>query len=163
MVEEQRYLQVLGENLQLIMKRLMANQNLVRYLYYTDKDPLATSKPDVTSEQIYEKQIKIIPVISGMDNSKSIITLRVLKGVPIQDNSEFMNIFFNIEVFVPMTQWILKSDNLRPYLIMGEISKSLKGKKINGLGQISAPSFSTTFFTEEMSAFEMTFYMTQYD
>ena len=31
----------LGENLQKIVARLMANDNLVKYLYYTDKDPLA--------------------------------------------------------------------------------------------------------------------------
>ena len=31
-----KYLNELGENLQKIIKRLMANQTLVKYLYYTD-------------------------------------------------------------------------------------------------------------------------------
>ena len=31
----------LGHNLQKIMNRLLANQNLLKLLYYTDKDPLS--------------------------------------------------------------------------------------------------------------------------
>jgi hypothetical protein len=31
----------LGENAQKIMKRLLANQKLLKLLYYTDKDPLS--------------------------------------------------------------------------------------------------------------------------
>ena len=53
----------LGENAQKIVKRLMSNQNLMKLLYYTDKDPL--SQPDLTEnqikEEVYEKLIKIIP------------------------------------------------------------------------------------------------------
>ena len=40
----------LGENAQKIMKRLLANQTLLKLLYYTDKDPL--NQPDLTDEQI---------------------------------------------------------------------------------------------------------------
>ena len=51
----------IGENLQKIVTRLMANENLVKLLYYTDKDPL--NHPDLTEEQkrkeVYEKIIKI--------------------------------------------------------------------------------------------------------
>ena len=39
----------IGENLQKIVRRLMANNNLVNLLYYTDKDPL--SQPYLTEEQ----------------------------------------------------------------------------------------------------------------
>ena len=52
----------LGENLQKIVSRLIANDELVNLLYYTDKDPL--SHAVLTSEQIteaiFEKLIKII-------------------------------------------------------------------------------------------------------
>ena len=39
----------IGENLQYVIKRLLANQTLLKYLYYTDKDPL--SHADLTKEQ----------------------------------------------------------------------------------------------------------------
>ena len=40
----------LGVNAQKIVRRLLANQNLLKLLYYTDKDPL--SHEDLTQEQI---------------------------------------------------------------------------------------------------------------
>jgi len=38
----------IGENLRLIVSRLMANDNLVKLLYYNDKDPL--SQENLTDE-----------------------------------------------------------------------------------------------------------------
>ena len=40
----------IGLNTQQIVKRLFANQNLLKLLYYTDKDPL--SNEDLTKDQI---------------------------------------------------------------------------------------------------------------
>jgi hypothetical protein len=40
MSDKVRDLAEMGENLQKIFKRLQANQNLLKLLYYTDKDPL---------------------------------------------------------------------------------------------------------------------------
>jgi hypothetical protein len=40
----------LGVNAQKIIRRLMANQNLLKLLYYTGKDPL--SQPDLTKRPI---------------------------------------------------------------------------------------------------------------
>lgn len=168
MVESQvRFLQEMGSNLIKMMKRLLANQNLLRLLTYTDKDPLASDKADVKANEAYLQGdngvVRIIPVIGAKENSQSIITLRVLKGVPSMDNPEFLDIYFSIEVFVPNEQWIIKGDNLRPYSIMGEIQKSLEGKNINGLGTIRGSGFSVNFFTEEMSAFIMNYRITQYN
>lgn len=167
MAENQtRYLQELGGNLQKIMKRLLANQNLLRYLMYTDPDPLSSDKPNIDPRDAYlngdNGVVRIIPVIGYKDDSTSNITLKVSKGVPSQDNSEFLDIYFAIEIFVPTTQWIIINTNLRPYAIMGEIQKSLEGKYINGLGKIKGSGFSVNFFTEEISAFLMTFKITQY-
>ena len=67
-----------------------------------------------------------------------------------------------IEIFVPLTQWLLKSDNMRPYLIMGEIQKTLDNKAIEGLGTLNWSGFQANFFTEEVGAFEMFFALTQF-
>ena len=47
-----RNLAELGPNLQKIVTRLLSNQDLLKYLYYTDKDPLSGS--DLTTKQIKE-------------------------------------------------------------------------------------------------------------
>lgn len=155
----------LGINAQYIVKRLMANQDLLKLLYYTDKDPL--SHEDLTQEQIKEeifgKLIKVIPRVGPKETAHSIVVLRIARGQGLASNNEFRNIMISIETFVPMTQWIIKDSNLRPFAIMGEIQKSLNGKKIEGLGKMTGGDFSLNFLTEEISAYEQTFVLTSYD
>lgn len=160
-----RNLGELGPNLQKIITRLMSNQNLLKLLFYTEKDPL--SKTDLTQEQIenevYEKLIKIVPRVGPKETAKSLISLRATRGTLNSENNEFRNILLNIEVFVPLTQWFIKDKNLRPFAIMGEIQNSLSGKRINGLGTITGGDFSINFLTEEISCYEMTFSIIEYD
>ena len=155
----------IGENLQKIVKRLMAKDNLVNLLYYTDKDPL--SQPHLTEEQkqkeVFDKLIKIIPRVGPKEDAKSMIAIRVVKGGKNISNTEFRNIKIQIETFVPLTQWYIKDTNLRPFAIMGEIEESLDKKKINGLGEMRGGDFDLNFLTEEISAYEQTFWITTYE
>lgn len=155
----------LGENAQKIIKRLMSNQNLIKLLYYTDKDPL--SQPDLTEnqikEEVYEKLIKIIPRVGPKETAHSIISIRFTRGRRNISNKEFENISVAIESFVPLTQWIIKGTNLRPFAIMGEIQKSLNEKTINGLGKMVGGDFDLNFLTEEISAYEQSFRLITYD
>lgn len=155
----------IGENLQKIVTRLMANDNLVNLLYYTDKDPL--SQPPLTDEQkkkeIYEKLIKIVPRVGPKETAHSVIAIRVTSGHKNTSNSEFRNVKISIEIFVPLTQWIFKNSNLRPFAILGEIQKSLEGKKINGLGKMEGGDFDLNFLTEEIGAYEQFFWITTYE
>ena len=155
----------IGENLQKIVSRLMANDRLVNLLYYTDQDPY--SQPPLTNEQkqkeVFEKLIKIVPRIGPKEDAKSLIVLRVVSGNKISSNSEFRNLRICIEVFTPLTQWIIKDSNLRPFAILGEIEKSLDGKVVNGLGKMSGGDFEQNFLTEEISAHSQTFWITSYE
>ena len=172
-----RFLQEMGPNLIKILKDLMQNRKLMKLLYFTDKDPYsaahdaqvpARGTPEYDTwikNNIYKHGadglLRILPIISNMEKDNSIITLRVIKGVEA-GNSDFLDIFLAIEIFVPNDQWIIKDDNLRPYAIMGEVQRSLEGKKINGLGEINGSGFSVNFFTEEITAFIMQFKITQF-
>lgn len=160
-----RNLADLGLHLQKIVARLQSNQNLVKLLYYTDKDPYAGV--DLTSQdikdKIYEKLIRVVPRVSNKETSESIIALRIVSGKTNMANSEFKNFIIGIEVFVPMTQWFIKDSNLRPFAIMGEIHKSLNGKVIDGLGKVTGGDFQINFLTDEMSCYEMTYYIQSYD
>ena len=155
----------LGVNAQYIVKRLLANQDLLKLLYYTDKDPL--NHEDLTEEQIknevFEKLIKITPRVGPKETANSIIAIRIARGRGLAQNNEFKNVVIGIEVFVPMTQWIIKDTNLRPFAIMGEIQKSLNNKKIEGLGKLTGGDFDLNFLTEEISAYEQIFSLTSYD
>lgn len=155
----------LGENAQKIMKRLLANQKLLKLLYYTDMDPL--NQPDLTSEQIreevFERLIKITPRIGPKETAHSVITMRITRARDNQRNNEFKDVNINFEVFVPLTEWIIKGTQLRPFAILGEIQESLDGKTINGLGRLHGGEFDLNFLTDEISTYEQYFYLTSYD
>ena len=155
----------LGINLQYIIKRLFANQDLLKLLYYTDKDPL--SHEDLTQEQIqneiFEKLIKIVPRVGPKETAHSIVAVRIARGQGLASNNQFKNVTIGVEIFVPLTQWIIKDSNLRPFAIMGEVQKALNGKKIEGLGKMVGGDFALNFLTEEIGAYEQTFVITSYD
>lgn len=155
----------IGENLQKIVKRLMANDDLVNLLYYTDKDPL--NQPHLTEEEkkekVYEKLIKVVPVIETREDEKSVVAIRVLGGNRFGSNTEFKTVRIAIETYVPMTVWLFKNTNLRPFAILGEIEKSLKGKTVNGLGTIEGGDFELKLLTKDIGVYQQIFLVTAYE
>lgn len=174
----------IGDNLQRILKYLMNNKKLVKLLYYTDKDPLSHDFSELVAElappgdieprpyqtytefcqkEIYEKLIKIIPRVGPKETSNSILAIQVVYGHRNPQNGEFKNLRIVVESFVPLTQWIVKGDNLRPFYILGEVQESLDGKTVNGLGKMSGGDFDVNFLTEEISCYEQEFDIISYD
>lgn len=155
----------LGINLQKIVSRLMANDDLIKLLYYEDKDPLNAEA--LTQEQkekeVYQKLIKIIPRHVEDENNKSALVVYVQKGNKIPGNTEFVNLQIVIDVFVPLDSWIIKDSNLRPFAILGEIQKSLEDKTVNGLGKIQGGEFGLTRLTDKTSVYSQIFSITEYD
>lgn len=155
----------IGENLQRIMNRLMANDDLVKLLYYTDKDPLAQPVLTATEkrEKVFNNLISIIPRVPTRINSQSIAVIRVDSGTRLGGNNEFREIIIPIEVFVPLESFLIMDSNLRPFAILGEIQKSLEDKQINGLGRITGGDFDFKFVTDEFACYEIEFAITTYD
>lgn len=145
----------IGISLHKVINRLLANDDLVNLLYYTDKDPL--SQPKLSNEQkkkeVFEKLIKIVPRIGPKETAHSLVAIRVVNGKKDLENNEFRNISIVFDVFIPLTQWFLKDDNLRPFKILGEIEKSLNNKTINGIGKMSGGDFDLNFLTEEICCY----------
>lgn len=160
-----RNLEELGLDLQKIVARFQANQNLLKLLYYTGKDPL--SEPDLTPAQIknevFEKLIKVVPRIGSNETAKSLVTLRVVRARSNTQNDQFKDFEIDIEVFVPLTQWFIKSSNLRPFAIMGQIHKTINNKIIDGFGKVTGGDFQINFLTDEVGSYEMVYYVTNYD
>ena len=160
-----RNLEELGLDLQKIVARLQNNQDLLKLLYYTGKDTL--SEEDLTPFQIknevFEKLIKVVPRIGSNETAKSIVTLRVVRARSNTQNDQFKDFEIDIEVFVPLTQWFIKSSNLRPFAIMGQIHKTINNKIIDGFGKVTGGDFQINFLTDEVGSYEMVYYVTDYD
>ena len=157
----------IGINLQKITTRLISNDRLVNLLYYTGKDPY--SENPLTEQQkkdrIFEKLIKIVPRIGAeeKETATSMVSVRVVRGRQNSENTEFKDMIIEIETFVPLTQWMIKDSNLRPFAIMGEIQESLNGKTIDGLGRMVGGDFDLNVITEEIAGYVQMFYITSYE
>ena len=155
----------IGENLQKIMTRLLANDDLVKLLYYNDADPLSHEAltADQKRTEVFNKLIKIVPKVTTHETTQSVIAIRVISGMKTSNNNEFRNVKLGIEVFTPWDQWLFKNSNLRPFAILGLIQESLEGKTINGLGKIAGGDFTLSFLTDEVACYEAAYDIISYD
>ena len=113
--------------------------------------------------EIFEKLIKIVPRVGPKETANSILALEVVYGHRNSENGEFRNVKIIVESFVPLTQWLINSDNLRPFAILGEVQESLSGKTINGLGKLDGGDFDVNFLTDEISCYEQEFNLIAYE
>lgn len=155
--------QELGENLVLIMRYLCENNNLKKLLKYTDKNPLSPDLPNISTAEIINKNIKVVPLVNNEeDTTESTVVLLFPRG-SVTDNKDFKQVALEVLVYVPIVKWIVNDESLRPFLIMSEIEKSLKGKKINGLGTITYLNFDLSLISDLMSCYKMEFYIDTYN
>lgn len=154
----------LGVNLQKIISRLMANDDLVKLLYYEGADPYGS--PVLTDEQkkaeIFEKLIKTVPRVGTKDTAKSVVVVYIQKAKKTPGNKEFRNVRILVDVFVPLSQWFIKDTNLRPFAILGKIQESLDDKTVNGLGKISGGDFEINFVTDDVISYQQVYEITEY-
>jgi hypothetical protein len=159
-----RNCQELGINLQKICSRLLANDNLVKLLYHEGLDPLTQEAlTDEAKKKIFNDLLCIVPRVGAREDGKSTIAIYIPNAAGLSGNSEFKSVTIAVDVFVPLTQWIIKDSNLRPFAIMGEIQNSLNGKTINGLGRIKGGDFDLVLLTDEMSTYHQVFTITEYE
>jgi hypothetical protein len=142
----------LGENLQKIVKRLLANDELVKLLYYEQDDPIGQSalSMEVKEQEVFEKLIKTVPRVGTKDTAKSVIVVYVQKAGKLSGNKEFRNVKILVDVIVPLTQWYIRDTNFRPFAILGQVQSSLDDKTVNGLGKISGGDFELNFVTDDV-------------
>ena len=153
-----RYGQEHGLNLIKIAKKLLENQNLMKLLVNTDKDPL--NHPNITNplKEIFNHYIKVVPLLLEEDMStKSKIVIFFEEGQPDMGNKDHESIVLLINIYCPFKEWLITGDNLRPFALMSEVRKSLQDKRLNGLGEIQYHSFDLATLTEEMGCYSLRF------
>ena len=104
-----------------------------------------------------------MPRVGPYETANSVLTMRVIRGRMNPENNQFTDITLHFEIFVPMTQWFIKSSNLRPFCILSELSKSLNNKVIDGLGRMQGGDFQLNFLTDEMSCYEVEYSLYEYE
>jgi hypothetical protein len=154
--------QELGNNLFLVAKRLLENNRLCRLLVNSNVNPLDTPIND--SFSLLNKNIKVVPKIDESEfDQESKLALVFPRGSLNDDNEEFKIVEMHILVYTTLDTWIINDENLRPFMIMSEIEKSLKNKRINGIGTMKYKGFDLSTLTDKLSCYQMVFYIDVFD
>ena len=153
----------LGKNLLLIIQKLAENQKLLRLLKYTDDNPLSNTHDNINPSDLLHKNLKVVPLVNEKaDDTESTVVVMYRSGT-VMDNKEFKNLELDVLIYVPLTEWILNDVSLRPFLIMTEVEKALKGKRVESLGNIEYNGFEMVLVTDVMSCYRMSFNINVFD
>lgn len=157
---EVKYGQEHGRNMMKICKKLIKNQDLLKLLMNTDRDPLnkVTHPDEIDGLKLMNKNIRVVPLLL-IDDQKTTSKLVIIydEGTisPLNPDNENMSLLVN--VYCPFEEWAIAGDDLRPFAIMAEVRKTLDGVRINGLGEIRYLGFSLSTLTEELGSYTMRF------
>lgn len=154
----------LGVNLSKVALRLVRNQKLCKYLVCTNDNPL--DNPDFKDpiKEVLHKNIKIVPLVNIDKNTTKSTVVVVYDKAPVNEaNSEFDEVYLNVLVYTPLREWQLNDVNLRPFLIISEIEKSLKNKSIEGLGKLKYYGWEAKVYTDALSLHQMLFKIDAFD
>jgi hypothetical protein len=155
----------LGINLVKMANLLLENSRLRRLLKYTDQDPLSkTLHEEIDKKTVLHRNIKVVPLVNEEEeNTESTIVLIFNTGDIDDNNKEFKNLLFDVMVYTPLNEWIINDINLRHFLIMSEVEKSLKNKRVESLGTIDYRGFGIHLITDIMSCYRMRFAINVYN
>lgn len=155
----------LGANLVKMSNLLLQNSRLCRLLKFTDEDPFSNEihPEEPEKKRILHKNIKVVPLVNEEENDTESTIVLIFNEGSTNDNKEFKDLFFDVMIYVPLSEWTLNDINLRPFLIMSEIEKSLKNKRVESLGTIDYLGFNLHLITDIMSCYRMRFSINVYD
>ena len=125
------------KDMNLIIEKILKNDNLKKLLYYTSKDCL--SRPNLNDDQslsLFGKQIKMVPKIYVDQAVMPYLTITFLNFTPNGENPEFRNNLIEFDIVCHFDQWHLKDFQLRPYRIAAEIDSMFNNQRLTGIGTL---------------------------
>lgn len=144
----------------LIMERILNNQTVLKLLYYNTRD--WKQKPPVSSEAIKEmfdsQQISCVPRVKIERPDRSYLRLIYGTMIPNDNNPEYRDNTFGIDIICHYDSWDLGDYELRPYKIAGEIDSMLDKTHLTGIGELNFVSCTPYIYDEEFAGVSMTYY-----
>lgn len=125
----------------IIMRKILANQNVLRLIYHNSEDCLTDPACQVGDEEITEmlrtKQISNVPKIWIDKEKKNYLRITFDSFTPNAENPFYRDHTVEVKIVCPFDTWDLGDFDLRPYRIAGEIDAMLDGKKFSGIGVLN--------------------------
>ena len=154
----------IGKDLQIIIEKLLNNDNICKLLYYADKDAL--SKPSLTLDQKYsllsdssaDSRIKIVPQLPKDDDLGSYIIVQFDSFSP-NSVSEivYRDFIVTFDIICNIKLWTLDDYTPRVYALMHEIDSMFDLSKLNSSGPINFIGANSLVLNEFFSGFTLAY------
>jgi hypothetical protein len=154
----------ISKDLQLIIEKLITNDNLCKLLYYTGKNALSQPVLDIdTKLSMINDYIKAVPVLPKDIDMKNYILIQFDNFSPsLADPMNYQEFMLTFDIFCNSTNWILDDYLLRPYAIMHEIDKMFNLSKLNSSGPINFIGANSIIINENLLGFTLTYRIYDY-
>lgn len=139
---------------------MFKNDRLKKLLYYTTKDPLNASNPNLTDEQtlgLFGKNIKIVPKLEIDNPALNYIIIDMDNFTPNGENPEFRDNIISFDIFCHFDQWHLKDFQLRPFKIAAEIDSMFNDKHLTGIGKLQFLGANKIVLNDEIAGFSLNY------
>ena len=121
-----------------ITGRIMANETILKLLYFNSSDCLSNKDLVITSEiieEVVKENLRIVPSLKVPENKGSYIIVTFDSFTENPQNPEFMNNIILMDVLCPEDTWMMDSYMMRPFKIMHELQRMFHDKPLNGIGK----------------------------
>ncbi len=153
-----------GKDLQLIMEKIIENDNLAKLLYYGEKN--AISKENLDAEiklSMINDYIRVVPVLPKDLEAKNYIIVQFDSFSPNStDPMIYKDFVLTFDIFCNAQNWILDDYQLRPYAIMNEIDKMFNMSKLNSSGPINFIGANSIIINENLLGFNLAYRIYDY-
>lgn len=146
-----------SNNLYEVAKKILANQNLLRYVYYIgiDKHPLDKSLKDVSSSVIFNKHMEFRYVRDEVLNDNRVM----LFLNPARNNFRANTLstqHYVLDIIVADKDRVIRAPHdsqspieLRAYSIAREVAKSIDGQRIGSIGTVDIVADKADYLTRQ--------------
>ena len=140
----------LEKDMNLIVEKILKNDNLKKMLHYPSRDCL--KQPKLTEEQsleLFGKNIKIVPKLYVDGSVLTYIIISFDNFTQNYENPEFRDNIIEFDIICHFDQWQLQDFQLRPYKIASEIDSMFNNKHLTGIGTLQFLGANQMVLTDE--------------
>jgi len=154
----------LAVDLQIIMNKIIKNDNICKLLYYDGPDAL--SRPNLTPEQksaLIGKNIKVVPTIEKDQDTTNMIIIQFDRFFPNnQDDNVYIQFTISFDVLCYSKTWVMDDYMLRPYKIMSELNSIFNMSKLRSSGPINFAGSTSLLINENLVGYTMMYNVYDY-
>lgn len=157
----------LEKDCQLIIQKMLSNDNLKKLLYYSNKECLSMNKnytqmPLLDQEATYSligNQIRLIPKLTIDSNILSYIIISFDNFTP-SDNPQYRDNIITFDIICHFDQWNLGDFKLRPYKIAGELDGMFNNTHLSGIGTLQFLGANQLVLNDEFAGVSLMYSVT---